>query len=416
MPRPELEELQLRRLRAARRRRLAGRLARAALHAQGRPARRLPARPRPGAAHAAAAAVRILRDDGQADRRRLHAGRSRRVRAGRRARSRRGRSRAWHDAPQRLRVRPLHRRARLPRRRRAPGAGGRPRLGRDDRAAADPDPRPGARRARLHAELRAHAGAGVRGARRRAGRDQPDDRHARRGAVDGGDAPRDRRRARRARRERVRPLRDHRPGSSRRVLGGAGRAAPERGPLPAGGRRSGKRRSAPRRPGRCFGHNDSNEGSAPARPLLDGGHHRPRPQPVQLRPYVRPDGGAGRPDRRHAHHPRRQRVPEPGRGHPARAPRADSELPDRRRAGGHAGHGRVEIETAQASDELRERAERLPARDRSAARSPSSSSRRVRCRVPKAGSFSGWTTDDEAVHVHARRARSRARLAGEGRR
>ena len=31
-----------------------------------------------------------------------------------------------------------------------------------------------ARRARMHAELRAHAGAGVRGARRRAGRDQPE--------------------------------------------------------------------------------------------------------------------------------------------------------------------------------------------------------------------------------------------------
>ena len=107
-------------------------------------------------------------------------------------------ARARDDVPQRARLRAVHRRTRLPLRRRAARDDGRARLGRDDRAAAGVDHRLPARGDHLHAELRAHAGAGVREAGHRARRDQPALRGRRRRAVDGVDAGRDRPRPRRA--------------------------------------------------------------------------------------------------------------------------------------------------------------------------------------------------------------------------
>jgi len=81
---------------------------------------------------------------------------------------------------------------------------------------------------------------------------------------------------------------------------------------------------------------DVHERGAAARPLLDGRHYVPRPQPVQLRAHVRAHVGAGRQGGRHAHHPRRERLPQPGRGDPPRAPRAQPELPPRHRTAPHA--------------------------------------------------------------------------------
>ena len=95
------------------------------------------------------------------------------LRRGQRPQSRDGGCRAGDDAPQLLRLRPVHRRARAPLRRRAARDDGRARLRWHDRAAAAPDHRLSPRHDRVHARLRTHARAGVREPGRRSGRAQP---------------------------------------------------------------------------------------------------------------------------------------------------------------------------------------------------------------------------------------------------
>jgi phenylacetate-coenzyme A ligase PaaK-like adenylate-forming protein len=77
------------------------------------------------------------------------------------------------------------------------------------------------------------------GARCLAGGDQPPLRAARRRALDGGDAARDRRRPRRAQHEHLRAFRGDRPRRLVRVRRGARRLARQRGPLPPRDRRPG---------------------------------------------------------------------------------------------------------------------------------------------------------------------------------
>jgi hypothetical protein len=85
---------------------------------------------------------------------------------------------------------------------------------------------------------------------------------------------------------------------------------------------------------------DADEAGAASRALLDRRHHEPQLDAVLVRPHVRahePDHGQGR---RHAHHPRRQRLPDAGRGRAPAGAGADVQLPDRRHALGHARRGR----------------------------------------------------------------------------
>ena len=95
-------------------------LARLAVHRQGRPARALPVRAPGRPARAARARARLERHRRQADRGRLHAGRPRRLGRGDGALHGDRRRAAGHARPQRQRLRAVHRRARLPPRRRAP--------------------------------------------------------------------------------------------------------------------------------------------------------------------------------------------------------------------------------------------------------------------------------------------------------
>ena len=249
MPRQQLEELQLGGCAYSRRRRLA-RTTCASCPSRARTTCATPTRSGSFAVprEELRAASTLLRDDRQADRRRATRGRPRRLRRGRRAR-RSPRPGAepgmmlhnaygyglftgglgFHDGGERLgmAVVPVSRR--------------------DDRAAADADHGLPARRDRVHAELRAHARAGVRGARRRARtrsaslRDASAPSRGRRRCAREIDA-----RARRARREHLRALGGDRPGRAGECSEERAGLARERGPLPAGGRRS--RRAARRCP------------------------------------------------------------------------------------------------------------------------------------------------------------------------
>ena len=202
------------RLRRGRRRpgrhRVARRPRPAAVHDQGDAARQLPVRHVRGAARGRRTPPRLERHDRQADRRRLHPRRPRHVGRRRRAVDPRGRRAARDDAAQRLRLRPVHRRPRRARRRRAPRLHGRAGLRRHDGAPGAADPRLRARRhhgdAVLHALDRRRDG----GAGRRPALDLAQGRHLRRRAVDQRHAPRDRGAPRHARRRHLRPVRGDR--------------------------------------------------------------------------------------------------------------------------------------------------------------------------------------------------------------
>ena len=130
------------------------------VHHQGGPARELSVRTVRRAERGHRAHPRLLRHDRQADRGRLHQGRHRGVgRGGGALDPRLGRP-ARHEAAQRLRLRPVHRRARAALRRRAARHGGDPDLGRHDRAAGAAHHRLRARHHHHHAVL--HAGGAGR--------------------------------------------------------------------------------------------------------------------------------------------------------------------------------------------------------------------------------------------------------------
>ena len=156
----------------------------------------------------------------------------------------------------------------------------------------------------------------------------------------GDDARRDRPRPRHPLVQHLRPVRGHRPGRCQRVRRGAQRPARPRGSLPARGRRSRQRRAARRgRGGRARVHGAHQTGAA-ADALLDGRSRQPLDGAVQLRAHAHQDERDQGPYRRHADHPRRQRLPDPGRrGHRPRA-RALSPLPAGRQPGRDDGRGR----------------------------------------------------------------------------
>ena len=98
---------------------------------------------------------RLVRHDRQADGGRLHRARHRHVGGRLRAQHARERRAARHDGAHRLRLRPVHRRARRALRRRAAGLHGGAGVGRHDRAAGAADRRFQARRHHGDAELHA---------------------------------------------------------------------------------------------------------------------------------------------------------------------------------------------------------------------------------------------------------------------
>ncbi len=93
------------------------------------------------------------------------------------------------------------------------------------------------------------------------------------------------------------------------------------------------------RDGRTGGHHP-HQGSLPAHPLPDGRHHPPHDRAVHLRTHQHPHGPRLRPDRRHAHHPRRERLPQPGGVGAAHVPAGGAALPlDRHAQGRHGQYG-----------------------------------------------------------------------------
>ena len=120
----------------------------------------------------------------------------------------------------------------------------------------------------------------------------------------------------------LRPVRDHRPGRRQRMPSGAGRAAHLGGPLPLRGDRSGHRssRCAPGESGELVLTTLTKEALPMIRyrtrdiTRLHGGA-------LRLRPHPPAHDARHRPHRRHADHPRRQRLSVAGRGPPGRLSR-----------------------------------------------------------------------------------------------
>ena len=191
---------------------------------------RLPVRHARGTPGGDRGGARVERHRWPADPRRLHPRRPRAVGvAGRPVAGLRG-SRPRLARAQRLRLRPVHGRHRVP-----PGVAGARRhrrtdLGRHDHPPGPTDRRPAPRRAGLHPVVRDHARrSGPRGGRRRllgAGRD------LRGGAVERGTAQPARGAVAGQGARRLRAVGDHRPGSRDRVPRGAVRPTRQRGPHP----------------------------------------------------------------------------------------------------------------------------------------------------------------------------------------
>ena len=100
------------------------------------------------------------------------------------------------------------------------------------------------------------------------------------------------------------------------------------------------RRGPSRRGDGRAGDHHPHQGSLPAHPLPHRRHHPPDDRALHLRPHQHPDGPGVRPDRRHAHHPRRQRLPQPGGVGAPHVAAGGAALPaDRHPQGGHGQHG-----------------------------------------------------------------------------
>ncbi len=205
---------------------------------------------------------------------------------------------------------------------------GHPDVGRPDREAGPADRRLRARHHHGHAELHAGDRRGVRAAGARPGRELAVDRDLRRRAVDRGDARRHRASRRPRRRRHLRAVRGDGPGRRERVRREQGRPGDLGGPLLSRDHRSRDRRRAARRQrGRARLH-VADEGGAADRPLP---HARPDAAVAADVARVPAHGQDRRTQRRHADHPRRERLPDPARGDRAVARAAVGAVPDRRR-------------------------------------------------------------------------------------
>jgi phenylacetate-CoA ligase len=134
--------------------------------------------------------------------------------------------------------------------------------------------------------------------------------HLRRRALDRGDAARHRASAGIDAVD-IYGLRGDGPGRGQRVHRDQGRPGDLGGPLLPRDHRPRHRRGAARRRGRRAGLHHADQGGAARHPLP---HARPDPAAAAHRAQHAPHGQDRRPQRRHADHPRRQRVPDPDRG------------------------------------------------------------------------------------------------------
>ena len=298
--------------RHARRLHRAGRHREVPVHHQGGPARQLPVRHVRRAPHRGPPHPRLQRHDRAAGGRRLHAARPRHLgRPDGPLDPRRGRAGRRHR-PRRLRLRPVHRRARRALRRRTAGLHGRPGVRRHDAAPGAADPRLRTVDHHGHAVVHARAARRVRAAGLRSAQVPLADRHLRRRAVDRGDARRDRGTPRHARRRHLRTVGGDGPRRRAGVRRDQGRPAHLGGPLLPRDRRPVHRRGAARRRGGRTGLHLADQTGAADRAVP---HARPDPAAARDGPSRdAADGKDHRPQRRHDHPARRERLPYPDRG------------------------------------------------------------------------------------------------------
>ena len=328
-PRPLLQE-EIRRTQVQlRRRALARRPAPAAVHNQAGPARQLPLRPVRRAPARRGAGAFLVRHLGPGHRGRLHPQRHQDlVQPGGPGDHRRRRHQKRRH-PDRLRLRPVHRRLRPALRRRVGRYLGHPDL-LGQHQAADPDHaglqdhRPG-----LHPVLRPGHGRHHDGDGHQPQRPVAALRPVRRRALVRGHAPGDQRETRHHRHRQLRPVRGHGPRRVRRVPG-VQRPAHQRGPLPARDPRPQHPGAGARGRGGRTGDHHPDQGGLPHDPLP-----HPRPDPVhsralRLRSHHAADAAGDGPDRRHAHHQGRERVPDADREGAVRGGRHRAALPDHR--------------------------------------------------------------------------------------
>jgi hypothetical protein len=219
---------------------------------------------------------------------------------------------AGRQGPRRLRLWPVHRRAGRALR------GGKARLhrhpgvGRHDRAPGPADQRPPARDHHGHPDLHADPARRVREAGARPGRLVAAGRHLRGRAVDRGDARGNRAACGHRCGRHLRPVRGDRAGRGPGIRRDQGWPAHLGGPLLPGGHRPGRPHGAARGRARRTGPDLADQAGHAGHPVPDP---RPDPAPAGHRPPgVPPDGEGDRPQRRHDHPARRERVPDPDRG------------------------------------------------------------------------------------------------------
>ena len=154
----------------------------------------------------------------------------------------------------------------------------------------------------------------------------------------------------------LRPVRSDGPGRRQRVHRDQGRPGDLGRPLlPRDHRPRDRRGAARRRRGRA-GLHLADQGSAADDPLP---HARPHAPAAAHRARDAPHGQDHRPQRRHADHPRRQRVPDADRGADPAARHAVGAVPDRRQPRRHARRGagavRAAARRAPSADRARDR-------------------------------------------------------------
>ena len=270
---------------------------------------------------------------GTADGRRLHREGHRHLGHGHGALDpRRRRARRRHRA-RRVRLWPVHRRARRALRRRKTRLHRDPHVRRHDRASSAAHRRFQARH--HHGDAVVHAGdrRGNGKAAHRSAADFAQDRHFRRRALDAGDAAGHRSKARHGCDRHLRPLGDH--GARRRagVHRDQGRIDDLGRSLLSGDRRPANRRGGCRRRERRAGLHLAHQGSVADDSLP---HARPDALAAAERAVDAPHGKNHRPLRRHADHPRRQRLSDAGRGSDPETAGAHAALSARNHAAGRA--------------------------------------------------------------------------------
>ena len=188
-----------------------------------------------------------------------------------------------HEAAQRLRLWPLHRRPRPALRRRAARPHHHPRLRRHDRAPGAADRRLRARHHHRDAVLHAGDPRRVPPPGPRPAHDEPEGRHLRRRALDRRHARRDRAGVRHACRRHLWPVGGDRPGRRQRVRRDQGWAAHLGGPFLPGDYRSGDGQGTARRRAGRAGLHHAHQGGHAGDPLSRA---RPHPAAARLGAYA----------------------------------------------------------------------------------------------------------------------------------